>query len=98
MLSLELNLLKGASHRRRTELLSLQAAGSGGGRCGRAGSVPYTNIRRWGHSGLSMAVDKDRFPFYTSGFGDLLSCKPGTVYSVLISLVSCAPLPVSSPA
>lgn len=84
MLSSELNLLKGASLPRRAELLSLHSAGPGGGRRGGPGRVPYTNICRRVHLGLSMAVDKDGFPFCASGFGALLSRKLGTVCSVLI--------------
>lgn len=100
MLSLELNLLKGASLRCRAELLRLHAAGPGGGRWGGVGTVPYINICRPVHLGLSMAVDTDRFPFCMSGFGDLLSCKLVTMCSVPISLVSCVliSLLLSSPA
>lgn len=78
MLSLELNLLKGASLPRRAELLSLHSAGPGGGRRGGPGRVPYTNICRRVHLGLSMAVNKDGFPFCASGFGALLSRKPSS--------------------
>lgn len=62
------------------------------------GRGPYTNICRRVHLGLSMAVNRDGFPFCTSGFGDLLSCELGTVYSVLIPQVARVLLRVTSPA
>lgn len=61
------------------------------------GRVPYTNICRWVHLGLSMAVDKDRLSFCRPGFGDLLSCVLATVYLALIFLLPCLSLLVYCP-